>query len=109
MMRRRASYSRLAASTQLSPAHHRHAEARVQEAGDDRPRVGGNLCECFRAVKMLAAGDEPDFGGWKESFNALNHPVFGAPNTTVGNPQFGRVTGTANAPRQTQFALKLLW
>ena len=44
-----------------------------------------------------------------ESFNALNHPVFGAPNTTVGNAQFGRVTGTANAPRQTQFALKLLW
>jgi len=44
-----------------------------------------------------------------ESFNAFNHPVFGAPNTTVGNAQFGRVTGTANAPRQTQFALKLLW
>ena len=44
-----------------------------------------------------------------ESFNALNHPVFGTPNTTVGNAQFGRVTGTANAPRQTQFALKLLW
>jgi hypothetical protein len=44
-----------------------------------------------------------------ESFNALNHPVFGVPNTTVGNAQFGRVTSTANAPRQTQFALKLLW
>jgi hypothetical protein len=44
-----------------------------------------------------------------EFFNALNHPVFGSPNTTVGNAQFGRVTGTANGPRQTQFALKLLW
>jgi hypothetical protein len=44
-----------------------------------------------------------------ESFNALNHPVFGVPNTTVGNAQFGRVTSTANAPRQTQLALKLLW
>lgn len=44
-----------------------------------------------------------------ESFNAFNHPVFGSPNTTVGNAQFGRVTGTANAPRQTQFALKLLF
>jgi hypothetical protein len=44
-----------------------------------------------------------------ELFNALNHPVFGSPNTTVGNAQFGRVTGTANGPRQTQFALKLLW
>ncbi len=44
-----------------------------------------------------------------ESFNAFNHPVFGSPNTTVGNANFGRVTGTANAPRQTQFALKLLF
>jgi hypothetical protein len=44
-----------------------------------------------------------------ESFNAFNHPVFGSPNTTVGNAQFGRVTSTANAPRQTQFALKLLF
>jgi hypothetical protein len=35
--------------------------------------------------------------------------VFAAPNTTVGNAQFGRVTGMANAPRQTQLALKLLW
>ncbi|MBM3787566.1 MAG: hypothetical protein FJW30_24690 [Acidobacteria bacterium] len=44
-----------------------------------------------------------------EFFNALNHPVFGSPNTTVGNAQFGRVTGTANPPRQSQFALKLLF
>jgi len=44
-----------------------------------------------------------------ESFNMANHPVFGSPNTTVGNAQFGRVTGTANPPRQTQVALKLLW
>ena len=44
-----------------------------------------------------------------EIFNAFNHPMFGEPNTTVGNAQFGRVTGTANGPRQTQFALKLLF
>jgi hypothetical protein len=44
-----------------------------------------------------------------EFFNVLNHPVFGSPNTTVGNALFGRVTGTANAPRQTQLALKLLF
>ena len=44
-----------------------------------------------------------------ESFNMTNHPIFGAPNTTVGNAQFGRVTGTANPPRQTQIALKLLF
>jgi len=32
-----------------------------------------------------------------------------SPNTTVGKAQFGRVTGMANSPRQTQFALKLLF
>ncbi|MBL8175233.1 MAG: TonB-dependent receptor [Bryobacterales bacterium] len=44
-----------------------------------------------------------------EWFNALNHPIFGDPNTTVGNVNFGRVTGTANGPRQTQLALKFLF
>jgi hypothetical protein len=44
-----------------------------------------------------------------EWFNSLNHPIFGEPNTTVGNAQFGRVTTTANGPRQTQLALKLLF
>jgi hypothetical protein len=44
-----------------------------------------------------------------ESFNAFNHPVFGAPNTTVGTAQFGRVTGMANPPRQTQIAMKILF
>ena len=44
-----------------------------------------------------------------EWFNALNHPIFGEPNGQVGNALFGRVTGTANGPRQTQLALKLLF
>ncbi len=44
-----------------------------------------------------------------EWFNALNHPIFGDPNTTVGNVNFGRVTSTANGPRQTQLALKFLF
>ncbi|MEX2260395.1 MAG: TonB-dependent receptor [Bryobacteraceae bacterium] len=44
-----------------------------------------------------------------EWFNSMNHPIFGEPNSTVGNAQFGRVTTTANGPRQTQLALKLLF
>jgi hypothetical protein len=55
------------------------------------------------------AGDRVSLELRGEFFNVLNHPVFGSPNTTVGNAQFGRVTGTANAPRQTQLALKLLF
>ncbi len=54
-------------------------------------------------------GERMSFELRGESFNMANHPVFGSPNTTVGNAQFGRVTGTANSPRQTQFALKFLF
>jgi outer membrane receptor protein involved in Fe transport len=46
-----------------------------------------------------------------EIFNLPNHPVFGNPNVTFGNANFGTVTQTAGiyAPRQIQFALKLLF
>ncbi len=41
------------------------------------------------------------------SYNLLNHPVFGGPNTTVGNASFGRISTQANLSRQTEFALRL--
>ncbi len=44
-----------------------------------------------------------------EFFNALNTVRFSAPNTSVVSNAFGTVTGQANAPRQIQFGLKLLW
>jgi hypothetical protein len=54
-----------------------------------------------------------------EFFNFLNHANFGLPNANVFiqavngggtvNPTFGRVTNTTTAPRQIQFALKLLF
>jgi hypothetical protein len=42
-----------------------------------------------------------------EAFNALNHPQFNGPNTTVGSTAFGKVTSQANNPRQVQLGLKL--
>jgi outer membrane receptor protein involved in Fe transport len=44
-----------------------------------------------------------------EVFNVPNHPVFGNPNTSFGNANFGKITTTAGVytPRQIQFALKL--
>jgi hypothetical protein len=42
-----------------------------------------------------------------EAFNALNHPQFAAPNTTVGSAAFGQVTSQANSPRNMQLAMKL--
>ncbi|MGH9782936.1 MAG: hypothetical protein ACRD88_02020, partial [Terriglobia bacterium] len=44
-----------------------------------------------------------------EFFNAMNTPLFGSPNTTVNSAAFGVITSQANAPRQIQFGLKLLF
>ena len=41
-----------------------------------------------------------------EAFNVINHPNFGAPNTTLSSSQFGVIT-TAGDPRILQFAMKL--
>ncbi|MGH9437320.1 MAG: hypothetical protein ACRD22_05330 [Terriglobia bacterium] len=38
--------------------------------------------------------------------NAFNHPVFGTPDTIVGDPQFGVINYTAVGPRQVQLSLK---
>lgn len=44
-----------------------------------------------------------------EALNAFNTPRFGSPNTSVTSSTFGVITSQANAPRQLQFGLKLLW
>jgi Carboxypeptidase regulatory-like domain/TonB dependent receptor len=41
-----------------------------------------------------------------EAENAFNHPVFGTPDTNVGDPTFGLISYTAVGPRQVQLALK---
>ncbi len=42
-----------------------------------------------------------------EAFNAFNTPTFRAPTGNISSTNFGKVTGTANSPRQLQIALKL--
>ena len=49
-----------------------------------------------------------------EAFNLSNTPTFELPNArsaglTVGDPAFGRLTGSASVGRQVQFGLKYLW
>ncbi|MBI3680103.1 MAG: TonB-dependent receptor [Acidobacteria bacterium] len=44
-----------------------------------------------------------------EFLNAFNTPRFGSPTTGVTSSSFGLISSQANAPRQIQFSLKLLW
>ena len=44
-----------------------------------------------------------------EFFNAFNSPQFGKPGSTFGTGTFGRITSTALANRQIQFALKYMF
>jgi len=43
-----------------------------------------------------------------EVFNFTNHPRFGTPNTSVGDPFFGTITGDAagEMPRFFQFGMR---
>ena len=42
-----------------------------------------------------------------EVFNLFNHAQFDLPNTAVGSPNAGIITGIVGTPRQLQFALRL--
>jgi hypothetical protein len=42
-----------------------------------------------------------------EAFNVLNRVQFAGPITASGDPNFGRINGQANQPRQVQLGLKL--
>jgi hypothetical protein len=39
----------------------------------------------------------------------VNHPVFGAPNTTATNSAFGTITTQANRPRMMQFVARVVF
>jgi hypothetical protein len=42
-----------------------------------------------------------------EAFNALNHPQFGQPGNTIGNPGVGKISSTSIPNREIQLALRL--
>jgi hypothetical protein len=59
------------------------------------------------ALPVLREGASMEFRA--EAFNALNHPQFCGPNTTIDSGNFGLVSSTCNAPREVQLGLKLYW
>jgi hypothetical protein len=44
-----------------------------------------------------------------EFFNVLNQSTFGIPDSGIGDPAFGLITGTATTERQIQFALRFIF
>ncbi len=46
----------------------------------------------------------------QEAFNALNHPVFPAPNTTATGSSLGTISGAqANRPRSIQLGARVVF
>ncbi|MDQ6760328.1 MAG: carboxypeptidase regulatory-like domain-containing protein, partial [Acidobacteriota bacterium] len=62
--------------------------------------------ENFGLLKKFHVSERMTLTARAEAFNALNHVVFGAPQSNVSNGQFGRITSQANTPRQGQVALR---
>ena len=44
-----------------------------------------------------------------EFFNLSNQVLFAPPNTSFGNPLFGKITTQANNPREVQLAARILF
>jgi hypothetical protein len=62
----------------------------------------------FSLFRLFPVTERAGFEFRAEAFNLTNTPIFGTPNHTLGNPNFGVITGlrTGAAPRELQFALK---
>ena len=62
----------------------------------------------FSLFKQFPIGERVSLQLRGEAFNVLNHVNFNAPNTALGNSNFGRILGSRD-PRQIQVAAKLLF
>jgi hypothetical protein len=56
--------------------------------------------------KQFQIREEMNFEFRVEAKNAFNHPVFGTPDTNVGDDTFGTISYTALGPREVQLGFK---
>ena len=76
------------------------------------PRALGSLRSPWSFTADMSVGkqfrirEEMNFEFRIEAQNALNHPVFGTPDTTVDGENFGQIFQTSVGPRQVQLAFK---
>jgi hypothetical protein len=62
---------------------------------------------CFKEFSLSSLREGMRLEYRAEAFNALNHPHFAAPDTTVNGGTFGQIFSTLTPARQVQMALKL--
>jgi hypothetical protein len=78
----------------------------------DAPRAIGSVRSPSHFTTDLSVGkqfrirEEMNFEFRVEAKNAFNHPVFGAPDTQVGDDTFGAITSTSVGPREVQLGFK---
>lgn len=82
--------------------------------GNTGPYIGTARAPGMNNLNMTLSKTFPIQERWRVEFrgsmyNFLNHPVFGAPNTTYGNADFGRVFNQANLGRQMEFMAKIIF
>jgi len=87
----------------LQPIYQFGNAARNSVPGPAGFMLDSNVQKSFRIIE----GHELQFR-W-ESYNLLNHPVWGFPNSNLSSPSFGQITSTAVNMRQMQFALKYVF
>ncbi|MCX6626438.1 MAG: carboxypeptidase regulatory-like domain-containing protein [Candidatus Solibacter sp.] len=58
-------------------------------------------------MKDFRLGEKFNLQFKADAFNAINHPVFAAPNVTPTNSTFGTITAQANRPRMMQLSAKI--
>ncbi len=61
----------------------------------------------FSVFKNFALTEKFKLQFRTEMFNVFNHAQFDLPNTAIGSPNAGIITGIVGTPRQMQFALRL--
>jgi hypothetical protein len=81
-------------------------EANIARISRNRRSIAGSsglaqemqVCGCLFAVHCAIA-----------AVNAFNTPVFRAPNTQLGNSNFGVISSQANFARVMQLSVRLMW
>jgi hypothetical protein len=77
------------------------------------PRYFGNLRGPYTATENIGMFKRFPFGEGKnvefraDAFNAFNRTGLGDPTTTVGDPNFGRITDVQQGPRNVQVSLRV--